>query len=541
VLSPSEADQLNRAVKGSSISNGTGQHEVVYGIPFEGVLDIYNQIFPASESIIKFLKYNLAGAEPNPVHEFLAAGLVSRVPIFPRVVTLNYDQLIEEALSNADWNIIRVATRKEYQAWRNERNASLLLKLHGSFHEPDTIVATLSTEHGLAQWKRELIKQIVANKVLVVIGYSGYDFDVCPTLLNSNPKFVYWNTLSQEEAFPREVRDLLNKCGRHIIGNAIDLISSIRENMSLELRALLPAIKSYSGKLREAKGMSLGEKEALKWLARVATEVGLGEIAMRLIAKIYERFPSERNEFGLIRDEARAHFLLDHTPQELATCRSTYKRALRNAQLPLQTADIWISYHEPCRIELKNTREFLVKAHAIGGMVRALLSVLLKTFCRVGNEISRLRGYLWLRIAQDLENLIRQRSLSSKSWLGSVGYTATEWLLLKASRCFKISDNYFGTLQVERIRLRVSSAPYREQLQAVYSLRDYYRRLGYLTGWSNSNRDVIEVMRKSVQFDVAEARRLAQEAIEVSKLAGDRPGLTKAADLLAKLFWHNKD
>lgn len=65
VLSPSEADQLNRAVKGSSISNGTGQHEVVYGIPFEGVLDIYNQIFPASGSIIKFLKYNLAGAEPT--------------------------------------------------------------------------------------------------------------------------------------------------------------------------------------------------------------------------------------------------------------------------------------------------------------------------------------------------------------------------------------------------------------------------------------------------------------------------------------------
>jgi hypothetical protein len=116
----------------------------------------------------------------------------------------------------------------------------------------------------------------------------------------------------------------------------------------------------------------------------------------------------------------------------------------------------------------------------------------------------------------------------------SVGYALTRWCLSRARYCFAVDDNYLGSLQSERILLRVSSAPQPEQLKVARSMRDYYRRLGYLTAWSNSNRDMIDVMKKG-HLDLTEARRLAREALEVSRLAGDRPGMGKAKELLATL------
>lgn len=538
VLSPGDFGQLKRAVVGSSIPNGAGGEECVYGIPFEGILDIHEQLFPDSGRTLKFLSDNLMGAIPNPAHEFLAASLVLNPPVFPNVVTLNYDMLIEEARPNVKWDGIRVATEDEYRAWTRAGSASLLLKLHGSFHVPDTIVATLSTEHGLAQWKRDLLKEIVSDKVLVMIGYSGYDFDVCPVLLKSGPKQVYWNTREPDDELPNDAQELLNRCGQHVYGEGWKLFASIQQNMAAGLASPLPAFSPHyngSSQTRAVQGMCLEDEEAFRWLVRVAVEVGLGELALQLIKVMHNRWPNMRAEFGMARDEARAHFLLDHTPQELKACKGAYRRALKRAPSSLDAADIWMNYHEPCRLELKYAPGFVPKVLPAGSMVRGLLSARLKMIFRRGIGKSRLCGYWWLRLAQDLENLVRQSPLARYSWLRHPGYAVTEWLLSRADRHFARDDNYFGTQQAKRIRLRVSSASYVEQMEVARLMRDYYRRLGYLTAWSNSDRDIIDILKKHDHLDIAEARRLAHEAFEVSKLAGDRPGMTKAKEILSRL------
>lgn len=532
VLTPVDHQRLEDAVVGSSIPDGAGGKAPVFGIPFEGLLDIHRQLYPASNKVAAFLEDNLTGGTPNPVHEFLAASMLASPPVFPRVVTLNYDELIEKARPHPLWRTVRVTSEADRRAWRDAGTESLLFKLHGSFHASDTIVATLSTEHGLAGWKKEFLREIVAGKVLLMVGYSGYDFDVCPVLLDAEPKRIYWNTLEPNDEFPEDAQELLDRVGHQIFGDAADLFEAIRKN--LPSASSLPAIARCAGGRPVTRAMSLSEEEALAWLTRVAVEVGAGDLGLKLVQERRTGYRGAKDDFSLLRDEARAHFLLDHTPVELNICKGLYRRALKCATSPLEAADIWINYHEPCRLELKYTPGKLRKVVSLVGMFRALLSAGWHTLWRRANGVARLRGYIWLRWAQVLENLVRQTRLSKWSWPRELGYALTRWCLSRARDLFASDDNYFGTLQAQRILLRVSSAPQIEQLKSAKSMRDYYRRLGYLTAWSNSNRDMIDVMRKD-HPDIAGARRLAREALEVSTLAGDRPGVVKAKQLLTEL------
>ncbi len=527
ILSPDERARLRIAICGSSSSDETLS---VHGIPFEAALDVHRQLFPDSRAIMDFLLDNLSHAQPNAIHELLATFLLAQKDAGATVVTLNYDELIEDAPVNGAVRSFRVATDGEYKAWAAEGHRSLLLKLHGSFHVPDTVVATLSTEHGLDPWKRELLRKRLAGKVVVLIGYSGYDFDVCPLLLESRPRFVYWNTPEPSEDPSPDGQGLIERGGQHVHGGLPDLLEPLKAALAL----VHPAAPRSEPATQDRVPFSIDEEGAHRWLIRLTVEAGLGQTALRLISGTRGKWPHLVRDLGLCRDEARAHFLVAHTPEELRASRIAYRLALNAANGRIERADLWLNYHEPCRLELRATRNAFKWALAVGGMLRALLSVWILALGQRGHGWSRIRGYWRLRLAQNLElftRLILRPSRIASRW----GRSATDHMLRKASRYFEEDDNYLGSLQTQRIRLRVSSAPVPEQLEATFRMKDYYRRLGYLTGWSNSNRDAVEVMAKDGAFDVARARALITEALEVSRLAGDRPGMAKAAATLSEL------
>jgi len=105
-----------------------------------------------------------------------------------------------------------------------------------------------------------------------------------------------------------------------------------------------------------------------------------------------------------------------------------------------------------------------------------------------------------------------------------------------------MSDNYFGTQQTQRIRLRLTTASTQQRSKQAEQLKDYYRRLGYLTGWSNSNRDIINTMLEIPDLSGSQLKymcQLAQEAFQASTLVNDRPGIRKAEDLINYLKERN--
>lgn len=110
----------------------------------------------------------LEGASPNANHfAVLAAGA-------REIVTLNQDVLLEEAAQLLG-------------------RAPPILHLHGRCDRPDTIV-TLLREYlsGLDGLVGKRFDRAVANRDVVVIGYSGRDRDVMSALVRARPRSVLW-------------------------------------------------------------------------------------------------------------------------------------------------------------------------------------------------------------------------------------------------------------------------------------------------------------------------------------------------------------
>jgi hypothetical protein len=53
-------------------------------------------------------------------------------------------------------------------------------------------VFRLSQEGALPSWKRELLGQLVDGRDVVVMGYSGLDFDICPVLFGLGYRRIFW-------------------------------------------------------------------------------------------------------------------------------------------------------------------------------------------------------------------------------------------------------------------------------------------------------------------------------------------------------------
>ncbi len=102
------------------------------------------------------------------------------------IITPNYDRCIE--LSSEKWNVI--VSQCDYSD-RSENYR--LFKLHGSINFPDTMIFTINAESPLEGWKRDLFNEITNGKTLIIVGYSGLDFEICPAILSSSAKAILWN------------------------------------------------------------------------------------------------------------------------------------------------------------------------------------------------------------------------------------------------------------------------------------------------------------------------------------------------------------
>ena len=119
----------------------------------------------------------IAPAKPNPVH-FAIAELLGGV--FSGVITTNYDACIERAARSRGNAIHVVVSKTDYCLGESKRID--LLKIHGCAERPSTMVVTLMDEASLAPWKRTALSKMLSSGKLLVIGYSGLDFELCPEL-----------------------------------------------------------------------------------------------------------------------------------------------------------------------------------------------------------------------------------------------------------------------------------------------------------------------------------------------------------------------
>lgn len=113
----------------------------------------------------------------NKMHELLGSHLQQGK--LSAIITPNYDEGIDCYISEKSKILYSGSCCKRAN---NHDLSGILFKIHGSIVEPQTMIYTLEQEKKLDDEKVKTLKKILKDKILLVIGYSGRDFDICPLI-----------------------------------------------------------------------------------------------------------------------------------------------------------------------------------------------------------------------------------------------------------------------------------------------------------------------------------------------------------------------
>jgi hypothetical protein len=165
-------------------------HDNFSRLPFEVLM----QNCPDEQRIRESIQKTFGIMIPNPVHQFLADQL-NRGSV-QSIITTNYDLCFEAVFK--DKNELGIFwDEKSWEAVRSifTKTGKAYWKIHGSAEAGtlDSLVFDQQGERQMDPWKQSLLKDLLFDKTLVILGYSGSDFEICPQLaVDVRPKHVVW-------------------------------------------------------------------------------------------------------------------------------------------------------------------------------------------------------------------------------------------------------------------------------------------------------------------------------------------------------------
>lgn len=257
----------------------------------------------------------------NRNHEIIAH--LARAGFVTQIVTTNFDQLIEKALTSLGVVFQIYRSDEDFENRTDERSATgvEVFKLHGCLSDPDTIVATVEQEAvGLSPAKAKVIRQLWTGRSAVFWGYSGADLKVRQDYLQiaaSAPVMhdVFWVLHStptwQEEPLP-ELRRLMELIpGKGIIHycNLPQILTAVLEPEGefshlppptehaedVRLRRNAELVASIRGWART----SLQTQQSLEIFARLLERVGELMLASVCWEQLYQIDVKEEGEASL--------------------------------------------------------------------------------------------------------------------------------------------------------------------------------------------------------------------------------------------------
>ncbi|HEX5733375.1 MAG TPA: SIR2 family protein [Blastocatellia bacterium] len=188
---------------------------------FEHIMERY----PRPSALPGIVARSFYPTNPNPVHQAFAR--LIEAGVLEHIITPNYDVGLEQACST-----ICSATRmpqiivSEDDARRASLSQPMIFKIHGCAcpGREKSMVMALREEGTMPDWKRRLLELLIKGKPLLVCGYSGLDFEICPELIHLNPYSVTWNSYQDPRAdenalTPNAKRVLSAKNGIALIGD----------------------------------------------------------------------------------------------------------------------------------------------------------------------------------------------------------------------------------------------------------------------------------------------------------------------------------
>jgi hypothetical protein len=197
------------------------QHDFLL-LPFE----VLTHCYPDAMKIKHAVQHAFGTAKCNLVHRLLAEELQSgRIG---GILTTNYDMCLDAALQHAN-GLVKVWDRSSWED--NARvlagTSKLYWKIHGSAHAADSLIVDLRGEARMAEWKQQLLAQLLRDRTLLVVGYGGRDFEICPEPAYSvHPRHVVWLD-RKREVTANAKRVLMEQQGTLVVGDLTHLLKKL--------------------------------------------------------------------------------------------------------------------------------------------------------------------------------------------------------------------------------------------------------------------------------------------------------------------------
>ena len=187
-------------------------------IPFEVILEKS----PDEKKLRPFLRKLYACDRANDVHNLIADACASG--IIHDVITTNYDCAFDTALSmhgGRQGDRFGPLKRVIGEPKTRIKPDRYYFKIHGSTddNEGETLIFSLNHESRLAGKKASLFRDLVSNRFIIVIGYSGRDFEICPELVALPLYQILWICLNENDLGIGGMRVLKSKGGTMLEGD----------------------------------------------------------------------------------------------------------------------------------------------------------------------------------------------------------------------------------------------------------------------------------------------------------------------------------
>lgn len=164
----------------------------INNIPVQSLSDEIVNII-AGHNYFPILRF-LDSACTNPNHKALAS--LAKSGSLRAIISTNFDTLIERAFRE---NGIPLKTYVHMEDYFEPfpHDTCVLLKVHGSADDPETMIDTFSQKlSGLPEIVRQRVSEIANDNHVLVLGFSGADLEFAADYLTLNPAGQNWRGLS---------------------------------------------------------------------------------------------------------------------------------------------------------------------------------------------------------------------------------------------------------------------------------------------------------------------------------------------------------
>jgi hypothetical protein len=320
------------------------------GIPFEHLMECC----PFEDKANTLINRLYDSRRFNELHRALAQ--VLKEGKINSIITTNYDCCLDEALEGEAFPFIKVVTDSQARDALRRESVPCYFKIHGSIEKglEQSPMYSLKHEGLLHPDKRRLLRDLVAGRSLLMIGYSGLDFELCPEIERLQFKQLIWNGRTNDYPSVSARRVIEKKAGTLLYGDMRQLMKNWLgiEDLPPDLPELSAEEKeAYLKLLTDLVQQIFSDEELRVWGIRVLNSLGAPSLAFRILATL----PHSSNPFVMRIENGRAEF---HSGR-YKEARRWYKRAFLGelaswrlntaADSALELSDAYRTFGSPIR------------------------------------------------------------------------------------------------------------------------------------------------------------------------------------------------